>query len=135
MAQKYPYIARGAQRYSVAKSPVINIDNGAGTTADYPVLANLPKNIRLISVQAVYTEATDTAGAASANFAVGVTAGGATLVGATALAVSKAIGATTTGTILVDLVPAGSTLFVRHTGVATTEVGEYFVQVVYEFAP
>jgi hypothetical protein len=36
---------------------------------------------------------------------------------------------------VIDRIAAGATLFFRHTGVATTEVGEYYVQVVYQFAP
>lgn len=130
MANQFPYIGRGNQRYNVAMSKEFNIDNGAGTTDD-DVLINLPFECRLISVRAIYTVATDTTGAASANFKLGVAAGGATLVAATALEVSKAIGATTSGTILVDLLPANTTLWVRHTGVASTEVGNYRVQVVY----
>lgn len=130
MANQFPYIGRGNQRYNTVTSKEFNIDNGGGTTDD-DVLINLPFDVRLISVCAIYTVATDTTGAASANFKLGVAAGGATLVGATALEVSKAIGATTSGTILVDLLPANTTLWVRHTGVAATEVGNYRVQVTY----
>jgi hypothetical protein len=126
---KTPYIARGNQRFMQFTTPAaFNIDNGAGTTLDYQI-ANLPFDAYLISVRAIYSEATDTAGAASANFSVGVAAGGATLVAATALEAAKAIGATTTAVIASALLPANTTLWVRHTGVATTEVGQYFVQV------
>ncbi len=135
MPDKFPYIARGGQKYNVAKTAIFNIDNGSGVTIDDVVLANLPKDIRLVSVKAVYTEATDTAGAANATFSVGVTAGGTTLVAATALAAATAIGGTSAATIAVDRVAAGATLFVRHTGIATTEVGQYYVQIVYQFAP
>jgi hypothetical protein len=134
MAPKYPFIARGKQKYNVLRSVNFNIDNGSGTTVD-DVLGNFTADVQIISVKAVYVEATDTAGAASANFKVGVTAGGATLVGATALQVSKAVGATTTGTILVDSLAAGTSLFVRHTGIAATEAGQYYVQVEYQFKP
>lgn len=130
MANQFPFVARGNQRYNVVTSKEFNIDNGAATTDD-DVLLNLPFECRLISVRAIYTVATDTTGAASANFKLGVAAGGATLVAATALEVSKAIGATTSGTILVDVLPANTTLWVRHTGVAATEVGNYRVQVTY----
>jgi hypothetical protein len=77
----------------------------------------------------VYTVATDGAGAASANFKLGVAVGGDTLVAATALAVDKAIGATTAATIALSRLPASTTLWVRHTGVAATEAGNYRVQV------
>jgi hypothetical protein len=124
-----PYVARGNQRFMQFTTPAAyNIDNGAGTTADVQ-LCNLPFDAYIISVRAIYSEATDTTGAASANFKLGVAAGGATLVGATALEAAKAIGDTTSATILVATLPANTTLWVRHTGVATTEVGQYFVQV------
>ena len=127
---KYAFIGRGNQRTIVLLTPAaFNVDNGAGATADYQ-LCNLPFECQVLDARAIYSEATDTTGAASANFKLGVTAGGATIVGATALEVSKAIGATTVGTVLADTLPANTTLWVRHTGVATTEVGQYFVQVV-----
>lgn len=128
MPAKYPYIGRGNQRNIVVTSKEFNIDNGAAATDD-DVLVNLPYDCQVIAVRAIYTVATDTAGAASANFKVGVSAGGATIVGATALEVSKAIGGTTSGTVLADHLPANTTLFVRHTGVAATEAGNYRVQV------
>ena len=61
---------------------------------------------------------------------LGVAAGGATIVAATALEISKAIGDYTTATVVSDILPANTTLWVRHTGVASTEVGQYYVQVV-----
>jgi len=122
------YVAHGNQRTIVQKSITFNIDNGAGTTAD-DVICNLPYEAYLVDVRAVYTEATDSSGVESANFKLGVAVGGATLVGATALEVSKAIGDTTTSILLVDVLPANTTLWVRHTGVATTDVGQYYIQV------
>lgn len=129
MANKFPYIGRGNQRLIHLTTPAAyNVDNGAGTTVDYQ-LGNFPFDCYLVDVRAIYSEATDTTGAASANFKLGVAAGGATLVAATALEAAKAIGATTTATIAVDYLPANTTLWVRHTGVASTEVGQYFVHV------
>lgn len=128
MPTKTPYISRGNQRVNTVKSVEFNIDNGAGTTVD-DVLFNFPYDVYLTDVRAVYTVATDTAGAASANFKLGVAAGGATLVAATALTAAKAIGGTTVATIVLDYVPANTTCWVRHTGVAATEVGNYYVQV------
>lgn len=128
-SKKYPYIGHGTQRYYHIMTPAaFNIDNGAGATVDYQ-LCNLPCDARIVDVRAIYSEATDTSGAASANFKLGVSAGDNTIVAATALEVSKAIGATTTATIASDLLPANTTLWIRHTGVASTEVGQYFVQV------
>lgn len=128
MPSKTPFLARGNQRVRTVKSVEFNIDNGAGATVD-DVLFNFPYDVYLTDVRAVYTVATDTAGAASANFKLGVAAGGATLVAATALTAAKAIGGTTVATIVLDYVPANTTCWVRHTGVASTEVGNYYVQV------
>lgn len=131
---KSTYIARGNQRVNTVHSVTFNIDNGAGTTID-DVLLNVPYDAYITDVRAVYTEATDTTGAASANFKLGIAAGGATLVAATALTAAKAIGGTTVATIAIDYLPANTTLWVRHTGVASTEVGQYYVQVSYISKP
>ena len=129
MAAKFPYIARGNQRTFVATTrTTFNVDNGAGTTADDGTVGPFPFDCYVVDARAVYTEATDTAGAASANFKTGITAGGATLVAATALEGAKAIGGYTLAVPLNVLIPANTTIFTRHTGVATTEVGQYFVQ-------
>lgn len=125
---KYPYVARGNQRtFAMKTNTTFNIDNGAGTTADDASVGPFPFDCWIVDARAVYTEATDTTGAASANFKTGVSAGGATLVAATALEAAKAIGGYTAGVPLGVLVPANTTIFTRHTGVATTEVGQYFV--------
>lgn len=125
------YRLRGHQGWQIARTQAFNIDNGAGVTVDEILFSNLPYDIEIQSVQAVYQEATDTSGAATANFKLGTTAGGTELVGATAYAVSKAVGATTTATITLALVSAGSAIFVRHTGRAAAEAGTAVIQVVY----
>ena len=130
MSIKFPYIERGAQRYRIARSKTFNIDNGSGTTDDDVILANLSTNIKLISIQAVYTQATDSSGAASANFCVGTTAGGTEIVDTTALAVSKAVGDVTATVLAAYDVLAGASLFARHTGLLS-EGGEYWLQVIY----
>lgn len=129
-----PYVARGNQRNQVIRTQTFNIDNGSGTTIDEAVL-NLPYAIELVAVRAIYQEATDTTGVATANFAVGITAGGATVVAATAYEVSKAVGATTTGAILITRIAANTTLFVRHTGRAATEAGTACIEIVYRAVP
>jgi hypothetical protein len=134
-ASKFPYIARGNQRYNIARSKTFNIDNGSGTTDDDVILANLPSDADIVSVQAVYVEATDTAGAENANFKLGTTAGGNGIVAATALEVSKAVGAVTSSTLTASRLAAGSSLFARHTGVATTQPGQYWLEVVYMLKP
>jgi hypothetical protein len=125
----YPYLARGNQRqFTATTRTTFNIDNGAGTTADDASVGPFPFDCWITDARAVYTEATDTTGAASANFKTGVAAGGATLVAATALEALKSIGGYTSASPLAVLVPANTTIWTRHTGVATTEVGQYFVQ-------
>jgi len=132
---KYGYIGRGYQRCVILRTPIQNIDNGSGVTADHVLFANLPVDAYVLNVQAVYTEATDTAGAASANFKLGTAAGGAQVVAATALEAAKAVGSTTTSTIVSGFVAAGGTLFARHTGIAVTEAGQYYLQVIVLLQP
>lgn len=129
------YLLRGKEAYEIAKTQIFDLDAGAGATTDDVILCNLPYAIDLYSVQAVYTEATDTTGAATANFKVGISAGGATIVAQTAYAVSKAVGSYTAGTILITRIAKGSSLFVRHTARASTESGKAYVQIVYKAVP
>lgn len=132
---KFNYVARGSQANRIYKTQVFNIDNGNGTTID-DVAFNLDQMVEIISVRPVYTEATDTAGVASANYKVGTTAGGAEIVTATALDVSKAVGGYgAKATLVSSLVPANTTVFVRHTGIVATEGGQYYVQIEYRVKP
>lgn len=128
MPEKYPFVGRGNQRKIVVFSKEFNIDNGSGTTDD-DVLCNLPFECQVTDIRAVYTVATDSSGSASANFSVGIAAGGTTIAAATALEVSQAIGDTTSAAIVANVLAANTTLWVRHTGVAATEAGNYRVQI------
>ena len=132
---KFPYVGRGNQRYQAFRSVTFNIDNGAGTTVDDVIFSDLPSDAYVVEVNAVYVEATDTAGAASANFKLGTAAGGAQIVAATALEVSKAVGSATTTTLAAQRIAAGSALFARHTGIAATEGGQYYIQVLVLLQP
>jgi len=132
---KFPYVARGNQRYQPFRSVTFNIDNGSGTTVDDVIFSDLPSDAYIVEVNAVYVEATDTAGAASANFSLGTTAGGVDVVAATALAASKAVGSATTSTIVAPRIAAGNALFARHTGIAATEAGQYYLQVLVLLQP
>lgn len=129
-----PYVARGNQAHDVYETQIFNIDNGAGTTIDdvfYCV-----HDTFIDSVYPVYAEATDTAGVASANWKIGTAAGGAQVVAATAYEVSKAVGAAgTAGVLVISFVPAGTTLFVRHTGIAATEGGQAKIRIEYHVKP
>jgi len=111
----------------IVRSKQFNIDNGSGTTDDDYFVFD--KAQRIVSVRAVYDSATDTAGAASANFKIGSAAGGAQYVAATALEVSKAVGTYTDATITLADVPANGMIAIRHTGIAATEAGTYYVQI------
>ena len=135
MKNKTPYIARGAQRYILVQSAAQNIDTGSGVTADQVICGGLPVDAYVVGAWPLYTEATDTAGVAGTTWSLGVAAGGATVVAATNLQISKAVGSV--GASQVGLVPliAGGTLFMRHTGVATTEAGEYRLQVLLMLKP
>lgn len=132
---KGTYVLRGDQKYHVFRSKTFNIDNGSGTTDDDVIFADLPFDVYIETVKAVYVEATDTAGAEAANFKLGTTAGGTGVVAATALEVSKAVGSSTSATLASNRINAGTDLFARHTGVATTQPGQYYLQVAYRILP
>lgn len=109
------------QSKDTVRSQFFNLDNGSGTTVDEPLFRTGARGGRLVRVYAVYGEASQTV--AGGNFKLGVAAGGATLVAATAYEDSKSVGDSTSATILVDRIPANTTVFVRHTGVAVTQTG------------
>lgn len=129
---KGTYLARGNQKFLMEKTQIFNIDNGSGTTVD-DMLLYCVNDVVLVDAFCVYTEATDTTGAATANVKIGTTAGGAEVVTATNLAVSKAVGATQSLTLNVQFVAAGTTIRVRHTGRAATEAGQYYVALRYYY--
>ena len=131
-ATKSTYISRGNQKYQIAKTQTFNIDNGSGTTVDDVVLY-AASDLYLQDAYCVYTEATDTTGAATASVKMGITAGGNELVASTNLSAAKAVGAAVALTLARHFVPAGSSVFVRHTGRASTEAGQYYVQVRYAY--
>lgn len=128
------WVSRGKQARDVYHTQIFNIDNGAGATIDDVFYC--ANDTIIDSIYPVYTEATDTTGVASANWRVGVAAAGATVVASTALEVSKAVGAAgTAGTLLLTSFPAGTTLFFRHTGIASTEGGQYKLRMEYHVKP
>jgi hypothetical protein len=132
---KLPYVARGDQRLAWFRSKTFNIDNGSGTTDDDVIFADLDKDAYVVHVRAIYVEATDTSGAGDANFKLGTAAGGAQIVAATALEVLQSVGDATEATIVASRVGAGGTCFARHTGIAATEAGQYYLQVGVLLAP
>ena len=114
----------------ILRSKTFDIDNGSGTTDD-DVLAVLDVPFTILSARAVYVEASDSAGAEGATIAIGTTVGGVDIVAAVALEAAKAVGAKTELTVLAaqEDQPANQAIFARHTGIASTEAGQYFVEV------
>ncbi len=119
-------LAANARRQSF-RSKTFNIDNGSGTTEDEPCFIAVD-DIVITAVRRVYTEATDTAGASGALTRVGTAANGEQIVASVACGNSKAVGAADTLTVASGVVAAGSLVFVRHTGIAATEAGQYYIQ-------
>lgn len=119
-------LAANARRQTF-RSKTFNIDNGSGTVDEEPCFVAVD-DIVITAIRRVYTEATDTAGAASALTRIGTASNGEQIVASVACTAAKAVGATDTLTIVSGAVAAGSAVFVRHTGVASTEVGQYYIQ-------
>lgn len=113
-----------------ARSPVINIDNGAGTTIDHTILRH-PKAITITEARIVYD--TETAGTvAGANAKLGYTVAGAEIVAATAYTNSAAVGSTTAMTLVDATIAAGAPVIFRHTGIAATAAGEAHIEIDYQ---
>lgn len=125
------YVSRGTARRQIARSKQFNIDNGAGTTDDCCMLRH-SQSIRIHAARAVYTDAT-TGTVAAATVGLGTTVAGVELVAATALENTKAIGTSTALTLkaAADAVAANTPVIARHTGVAVTQAGEYYVEIEY----
>jgi len=121
-------LATNARRLFL-RSKTFNIDNGAGTTDD-DIMAVPTDGVTLVAARVVYVEATDAEGAAGANVKLGTTVGGAELVAATNLEVSKAVGTYTDLTFVTGAgaISANGMIAVRHTGIAAAEGGQYYVQ-------
>lgn len=112
-------------------SPVINIDNGAGTTLDIVLLVPTTA-ITIHAMHVLYTTAT--AGTvAAATVQVGTAVAGANIVAAVALTNSATVGTEVALTLVTDEVAAGVPIIIRHTGIATTVAGEYIVQMEYAY--
>ena len=112
-----------------AKSVWFNLDNGAGTTVD-DVIMRPAQAITIVAARILYVDAT-TGTVAAGNAKLGTTLGGAEIVAATAYENTKAVGTTTAMVIAAGAVPANTSVFVRHTGVAITQAGQAVVEVDY----
>lgn len=109
------------QSATLVRSQFFNLDNGNGTTVDEPLFSTGSRPVRILRVFAIYGEATQTV--AAGNFKLGSAVGGAQYVAATAYENTKAVGDVTSATLVTDYVPANTVVFVRHTGVASTQTG------------
>jgi hypothetical protein len=127
---KQLYTEHGANAsIKMARSRLFNIDNGAGTTLDDCILRH-SQPITLVAAQIEYT--TETAGTvAGATVKVGTTVGGAEIVASTAYENSKTVGLVTALTLVITAVAANTPILVRHTGIATTALGEAYVTLFY----
>ena len=124
------YISRGRQERNHAMSKEFNIDNGNGTTDDDCIL-HCNTGIEIKSAKIVYTEQTDSGDASSAHVKVGTTVGGVDVVAQTALGNAAAANSETALTLVDPKINAGESVWVRHTGVASTQVGKYKIAIEY----
>lgn len=113
----------------IARSVWFNLDNGAGAAVD-DVLLKAANAIQIVAARIVYVDATSGTVAAG-NAKLGTTLGGAEIVAATAYGNAKAVGSETAMTIVSGAVPAGGSVFCRHTGVAATQAGQAVVEIEY----
>jgi len=124
------HIPHGDMQLKVTRSKAFNLDNGAGATLDDCILRHT-KAIQPVAAQIVYSDAT-TGTVAGGNAKIGTTVAGAEVVAATAYENTKAVGTATALTLAsMAVIPAGTPIIVRHTGVAVTQAGEAYVEFFY----
>ncbi|MFN0196912.1 MAG: hypothetical protein ACKVT0_09200 [Planctomycetaceae bacterium] len=112
-------------------SQAFDLDNGAGTTVDELMFVPL-KAIKPLGAYAAYSGAT-TGTVAAGNFKIGTTVGGGEVVAATAYENAKTVGTVTVAALAsAAVIPAGTPIWIRHTGVAAVQAG--LAQIVFEFA-
>lgn len=112
-----------------ARGQVYDLDNGNGTTIDDVIL--VPSvDIQITAARIVYVDATSGTVAAG-NVCIGTSVNGKQIVNTTAYQNSKAIGSTTSLTIVDGAVIGGDPVCVRHTGVAATQAGKAYIEIEY----
>lgn len=116
-------------RTQLVKSATFNVDNGAGTTIDDCLF--VPKTaVTITSAYVIPTTAAIATGGSAATIRVGTAVNGEQIVASVGLT-EAAIGVEQSLTIVSGAVSAGTPVVARHTGVASTVAGEYFVQLEY----
>lgn len=117
-------------RIKTARSKSFNLDNGSGTTID-DVILRATRQVKLLAARIVYNDAT-TGTVAAGSAAIGTTVGGAEIVAATNYENTKTVGTATAMTLVATVVAANAFISVRHTGVASTQAGEAYVELDYQ---
>ena len=128
MSSRY-VVPAGDARVVIQTPNDFNIDGGTATLDT--VVLNVPYAIVLNSARVVYTEATGASPTPTATVQIGTTVGGAQVVQATTLAVSKAVGAVQDLILQQTAISADTPIIVRHTGQVAPCAGQYFVQLDY----
>lgn len=90
-----------------------------------------PRAITIRNAYLVYVEATDASAAAEAAISAGTAADGTQVIGATAIAVSKAVGDVTALTIVSGVIAAAGKVVTKNLKTAGTEAGKYKVVYLY----
>jgi hypothetical protein len=119
-----------AARIKTVRSRPFDLDNGAGTTVD-DVILRAARQVKILAARIIYTGAT-TGTVAAGNAKIGTTVGGAEIVAATSYENTKTVGTTTAMTLVETVVAANAFISVRHTGVASTQAGEAYVEIDYQ---
>jgi hypothetical protein len=110
-----------------ARSQVFDIDNGSGITVD-DVIIRPSVAITILAARVVYVDATSGTVAAG-TVKVGKSVGDTAIVDATNLENGKAVGTATALTLVDGTVAATVPVCVRHTGIAATAAGKYYVEI------
>lgn len=118
-------------RKNTAKSVNFDLDIGSGSTADDVII--VPKTaITITEARVVPTKATIGASGSAGNVRIGTSVGGSQISGSAGL-VEGAVGVEQILALASGAVTAGSPVIVRHTGVAATVAGEYFVEIDFSY--
>lgn len=129
------YRPRAAGARLSAQSIAFDLDNGSGITVDDVVLKH-SQDISIKAARIVYSDAT-TGTVAGGSVIVGTTLAGDELVALTNYEDAKAVGTATALTLTAAAahVPAGTAIFVQHSGVDSVQAGFAHVELEYTVLP
>lgn len=120
------YRARSPLR--VWHSESFDLDNGAGTTVDRAI--RFEHDVTLVTARIMFEDAT-TGTVAAGNMRLGTSVGGSEIAAAVAYGDGLAVGVSLGLTLLVTAITAGTSIYIRHTGVAATQAGRAHLQLEY----